>query len=201
MSASRPLLAWASDHHTLELPENHPFPVAKDRLTRERLVAEGILEPEWIAYSEPAPVEWLLTTHDADYVTRTLAGDWSPDEIRKLGLPWSPQLVQRARAAVYGTVMAARAALVHGIAGNLAGGTHHAFRERGEAYCLFNDLAIAIALLRQNGAAARPFVLDLDVHQGNGTAALFAHDPTVFTFSMHARHNYPTQKERSTLDV
>ena len=201
MSASRPLLAWASDHHTLELPENHPFPVAKYRLTRERLVAEGILEPEWIAYSEPAPVEWLLTTHDADYVTRTLAGDWSPDEIRKLGLPWSPQLVQRARAAVYGTVMAARAALVHGIAGNLAGGTHHAFRERGEAYCLFNDLAIAIALLRQNGAAARPFVLDLDVHQGNGTAALFAHDPTVFTFSMHARHNYPTQKERSTLYV
>jgi acetoin utilization deacetylase AcuC-like enzyme len=194
-------MAWTSDHHTLELPENHPFPVAKYRLTRERLLAEGIVDAAHLSRSEPAPVEWLLAAHDADYVHRTLSGDWTAAEIRRLGLPWSQDLVVRARAAVYGTVMAARAALQHGIAGNLAGGTHHAFHDRGEAYCLFNDLAIAIALLRREGHAQRPFVLDLDVHQGNGTAAMFANDPSVFTFSMHARHNYPLSKETSTLDV
>jgi acetoin utilization deacetylase AcuC-like enzyme len=196
-----PLLAWASDHHTLDLPENHPFPVAKYRLTRQRLLAEGIVDPEHLSRSEPAPLEWLLAAHDADYVQRTLNGDWTAAEIRRLGLPWSQELVVRARAAVYGTVMAARAALQHGIAGNLAGGTHHAFHDRGEAYCLFNDLAVAIVLLRREGLAYRPFVLDLDVHQGNGTAAMFANDPSVFTFSMHARHNYPLSKETSTLDV
>jgi acetoin utilization deacetylase AcuC-like enzyme len=121
--------------------------------------------------------------------------------VRRLGLPWSEALVTRARAAAYGTVMAARAALAHGIAGNLAGGTHHAFHDHGEAYCLFNDVAITIALLRREGLAMRPFVLDLDVHQGNGTAAMFAHDPSVFTFSMHARHNYPTHKQTSSLDL
>ncbi len=196
-----PLWAWTSDHHTLDLPENHPFPVAKYRLTRERLLAEGIVDAAHLSRSEPAPIEWLLAAHDAGYVLRTLSGDWTPAEIRRLGLPWSPELVVRARAAVYGTVMAARAALQHGIAGNLAGGTHHAFHDRGEAYCLFNDLAVAITLLRRDGLAQRPFVLDMDVHQGNGTAAMFANDPSVFTFSMHARHNYPLAKETSTLDV
>lgn len=201
MTQRRPLHAWASDHFTLELPENHPFPLPKYRLTRERLLAEGILKAAHVSLSEPAPLEWLLAAHDAGYVQRTLSGDWTAAEIRKLGLPWSQGLVQRARAAVYGTVMAAHAALEHGIAGNLAGGTHHAFHDRGEAYCLFNDIAIAIVMLRRQSRALRPFVLDLDVHQGNGTAAMFADDPSVFTFSMHARHNYPLQKETSTLDI
>ena len=196
-----PLPLWASDHHGFELPPAHPFPLAKYRLVRERLIAQGVVEPEWITRSEPAPLEWLLAVHDPEYVRRTLACEWEPAEVRRLGLPCSPAMVTRARAAVYGTVMAAHAAFEHGIAGNLAGGTHHAFFDRGEAYCLFNDFAISIALLRAQGRARRPFVLDLDVHQGNGTAAMFALDPSVFTFSMHAQHNYPTRKESSSLDV
>lgn len=198
---ARPLLAWASDHFAFPLPETHPFPLPKYTLVRERLIEDGVLDPAWIARSEPAPVEWLQTAHTADYVTRTLEGRWTDSEVRRLGLPWSDALVTRARAAIYGTVLAARAALVHGVAGNLAGGTHHAFPDRGEAYCLFNDVSVAIALLRRDGLAQRPFVLDLDVHQGNGTAVCHAHDPSVFTFSMHARHNYPLQKEASSLDV
>ena len=199
--STTPLLAWASDHFAFPLPEAHPFPLAKYTMVRELLLEQDVLEPEWITRSEPAPLEWLLAAHDADYVARTLEGRWSDAEVRKLGLPWSDALVTRARAALYGTVMAARAALVHGVAGNLAGGTHHAFPDRGEAYCLFNDVAVSIALLRREGLARRPFVLDLDVHQGNGTASCFTDDASVFTFSMHARHNYPTRKEHSTLDV
>ena len=199
--SSRPLLAWASDHHSFPLPPAHPFPTPKYARIRERLLAERVLEPEWVTRSAPAPEAWLLAAHTPDYVARTLAGGWSDAELRKLGLPWSEALVTRARAALHGTVAAARAALVHGVAGNLAGGTHHAFPDRGEAYCLFNDVAVAVALLRRDGRAVRPFVLDLDVHQGNGTAACFAADASAFTFSMHARHNYPLRKEVSTLDV
>jgi acetoin utilization deacetylase AcuC-like enzyme len=183
------------------LPEGHPFPMAKYALLRERLLSEGVLEPAWVSRSEPAPVEWLHAAHAPDYVARALAGDLPAAAVRRLGLPWSAELVTRARAAVYGTVMAARAALAHGVAGNLAGGTHHAFRDRGEAYCLFNDHAVAIALLRAEGRVRRPIVIDLDVHQGNGTAAIFAGDADVFTYSLHARHNYPLQKEAGTLDV
>jgi acetoin utilization deacetylase AcuC-like enzyme len=198
---SRPLLAWASDHHAFPLPENHPFPLAKYARVREQLLAEGVLDAAHVHRSEPAPVEWLPLAHTPDYVARTLAGKWSDSAVRSLGLPWSEALVTRARAALYGTAMAARAALVHGVAGNLAGGMHHAFPDRGEAYCLFNDVALAVALLRRDGLVRRPFVLDLDVHQGNGTAASFAGDDSVFTFSLHARHNYPLRKEPSTLDV
>lgn len=197
----RPLLAWASDHFAVPLPEGHPFPIAKYALLRERLLAEGVLAADEISRSEPAPLEWLHAVHEPAYVERALAGRFEPAEVRKLGLPWSEGLVTRARAAAFGTVMAARAALEHGIAGNLAGGTHHAFRDRGEAYCLFNDHAVAIALLRREGRARRPFVVDLDVHQGNGTAAIFADDPGVFTYSLHARHNYPLRKETGSLDV
>jgi len=200
-AAQRPLLAWASDHFPVPLPEGHPFPIAKYALLRGRLLADGVLAPAWVARSEPAPLEWLHAAHEPAYVARTLAGALEAAEVRRLGLPWSPELVVRARAAAFGTVMAARAALAHGVAGNLAGGTHHAFRDRGEAYCLFNDHAVAIALLRREGLARRPFVVDLDVHQGNGTAAIFAADPDVFTYSLHARHNYPLRKEASSLDV
>ena len=199
--SARPLLAWASDHHTFSLPETHPFPLAKYGQVRERLLGEGVLDAADVHRSEPAPVEWLALAHRADYVERTLGGRWSDGEVRALGLPWSAALVTRARAALYGTVRAARAALDHGVAGNLAGGMHHAFPDRGEAYCLFNDVAVAVALLRREGSARRPFVADLDVHQGNGTAACLAPDPAAFTFSMHARHNYPLRKERSTLDI
>jgi acetoin utilization deacetylase AcuC-like enzyme len=146
-------------------------------------------------------VEWLYLIHAPDYVSRVVEGRMSESEVRRLGLPWTVELVTRARAGVFGTAKAAFAALRHGVAGNLAGGSHHAFRDRGEAYCLFNDLAIAIELLRRQGRVSRPFVLDLDVHQGNGTAAIYAEDPSVFTFSMHGGSNFPLTKETGSFDL
>jgi acetoin utilization deacetylase AcuC-like enzyme len=183
------------------LPEGHAVPIGKYAALRRRLVDEHVLLAEEIHRSEPAPLEWLLEVHDARYVERAVAGALDPAEVRRLGMPWSPELVTRARAALFGTVRAAHASLLHGVAGNLAGGTHHAFRDRGEAYCLFNDVAVAIALLRAGGAARRPFIVDLDVHQGNGTAAIYLNDEDVFTFSMHGAGNYPAIKETSTLDL
>ena len=195
------LRVWASDAYEVPLPPGHPFPMAKYRALRELLLAEGIVTPDRVAPSRPAPLEWLRRVHDDAYVDRALGGGLSADEVRRLGMPWSAALVTRARAAVHGTVQAAFAALADGVAGNLAGGTHHAFRDHGEGYCLFNDHAVAIAALRDAGHAARPFIVDLDVHQGNGTAAIFAADPTVFTLSLHGRTNYPRRKEKSSLDV
>ena len=195
------LRVWSSDAYTVPLPPGHPFPMAKYRALRELLLAEGVVAATHVAHSEPAPVAWLLRAHDVTFVERALDGDLGADEVRRLGMPWSEALVTRARAAVFGTVQAAFAALEDGVAGNLAGGTHHAFRDRGEGYCLFNDHAVAIAALRAAGRAARPLIVDLDVHQGNGTAAIFADDPTVFTLSLHGRTNYPLHKEKSSLDV
>jgi acetoin utilization deacetylase AcuC-like enzyme len=195
------LHAWTSHHHPVAVPEGHPFPAAKYAPLLERLTGDGTLEAANVHRSEPAPVEWLTRVHDAQYVARVLEGRLSPAEVRVLGLPWSEALVTRARAATFGTVQAARAAFAHGVAGNLAGGSHHAFRDRGEAFCVFNDFAVAIASLRVEGRALRPFVLDLDVHQGNGTAAMFREDASAFTFSLHGASNYPARKERSTIDV
>ncbi len=198
---ARPLHAWSSDHVPVPLPADHPFPIAKYALTREALLAAGVLEAAHVHRAAPAPVAWLEAAHDPDYVDRALCGRLDDAAVRRLGLPWTPALVERARTSVAGTVAAASAAWLHGVAGNLAGGTHHAFRDRGEAYCVFNDIAIAIAMLRSEGRARRPFVLDLDVHQGNGTAALCAHDPSIFTLSIHGARNYPARKERGSLDV
>jgi acetoin utilization deacetylase AcuC-like enzyme len=196
-----PLHAWFSDHYDVPLPPGHPFPMAKYRAVRERLTAAGVLGAGELHASEPAPREWLVLAHDADYVDAALSGALSAERVRRLGMPWSEALVVRARAAVFGTVCAASAAFEHGVAGNLAGGTHHAFPDRGEGYCLFNDVAVAVAVLRAEGRARRPFVVDLDVHQGNGTAHAFADDAEAFTLSLHARTNYPLHKERSSLDV
>ncbi len=198
---THPLHAWTSHRFPVPLPPGHRFPVGKHAPLLERLVAEGVLDPAHVHPAEPAPLEWLTLAHDAAYVTRVLERGLAPAEERRLGLPWSPELALRARAATAGTVHAAFAALEHGVAGNLAGGSHHAYRDRAEAYCLFNDVAVAIAVLRAHGHARRPFVLDLDVHQGNGTAAMFAADPSVFTFSIHGATNYPLRKETGSLDV
>lgn len=192
---------WTSHRHPVPLPAGHPFPVGKHAALVERLLADGVCRTETLHFSEPAPIEWILRVHAPDYVARAVEGTLGPAELRAFGLPWSPEIVLRARAALYGTVQAAHAALAHGVAGNLAGGSHHAFRDRAEGYCLFNDHAVAIAMLRAEGRALRPLIADLDVHQGNGTAALFADDPHVFTYSIHARYNYPTRKEASSLDV
>ncbi|HEX8920729.1 MAG TPA: histone deacetylase, partial [Pyrinomonadaceae bacterium] len=139
--------------------------------------------------------------HTDDYVTRLRAGTLTPRELRRLGLPWSKALVRRSFLAAGGTLNAARWALLEGIGSNLAGGTHHAFPDRGEGFCVLNDVAIAIQTLRRDGLIKRAAIVDCDVHQGNGTAAIFSGDAQVFTFSMHGAKNYPLFKERSTLDI
>src|ERR687893_1426468 len=168
-----------------DIGEGHVFPIRKFELVRDRLLAEGTLAPQEIVEPRPAAVEDVLLVHTEDYVTRLRAGALTPRELRRLGLPWSKALVRRSFLATGGTVGAARAALADGLASNLAGGTHHAFPERGEGFCVLNDVAVAVRVLRRDKLIGRAAVVDLDVHQGNGTATIFADDESVFTFSMH----------------
>jgi acetoin utilization deacetylase AcuC-like enzyme len=187
--------------YQVALPIGHPFPTAKYPLLRDQLVAEGILAP--IDLLEPAPLdlETLQLVHTREYLAKLESSGLSAAEQRRLGLPWSEALWQRSRLASAGTLLAARMALDDGLAGNLAGGTHHAFADHGEGFCMLNDVAIAIAKLRAEGAIRRAAIIDLDVHQGNGTAAIFEGVDDVFTFSMHGERNYPLAKQRSNLDV
>src|SRR3712207_2509829 len=184
-----------------DIGEGHVFPIRKFELVRDRLVAEGTLAPSEIVEPRPAPVEDVLLVHTEDYVTRLRAGALTPREIRRLGLPWSKALVRRSFLATGGTLAAARAALREGVGSNLAGGTHHAFPDRGEGFCVLNDVAVAVRVLRRDRLITRAAVVDCDVHQGNGTATIFAADPEVFTFSMHGAKNYPLFKAASSLDV
>ncbi|HEV2798849.1 MAG TPA: histone deacetylase [Pyrinomonadaceae bacterium] len=184
-----------------DIGEGHVFPIRKFELVRDRLVGEGTLAASEIIEPQPAPVADVLLVHTEDYVTRLRAGALTPRELRRLGLPWSKALVRRSFLATGGTTSAARAALASGIASNLAGGTHHAFPERGEGFCVLNDVAVAIRTLGRDKLIERVAVVDLDVHQGNGTATIFEGDASVYTFSMHGAKNYPIFKARSTLDV
>jgi acetoin utilization deacetylase AcuC-like enzyme len=184
-----------------DIGEGHVFPIKKFELVRDRLLAEGTLSPSDIVEPREAAVEDVLLVHTEDYVTRLRAGALGEREIRRLGLPWSKALVRRSFLATSGTLGAARAALELGAASNLAGGTHHAFPDRGEGFCVLNDVAIAIRALRRDRLIRRAAVVDLDVHQGNGTAFIFENDREVFTFSMHGAKNYPLFKQRSSLDV
>ncbi|HEY0099625.1 MAG TPA: histone deacetylase [Pyrinomonadaceae bacterium] len=184
-----------------DIGEGHVFPIRKFELVRDRLLAEGTLAPSEIIEPQPAPVADVLLVHTEDYVTRLRAGSLTPRELRRLGLPWSKALVRRSFLATGGTLAAARAALDVGIASNLAGGTHHAFPDHGEGFCVLNDVAVAIRALRRDGAIERVAVVDCDVHQGNGTATIFAGDASVYTFSVHGAKNYPVFKARSTLDI
>ena len=184
-----------------DIGEGHVFPIRKFELVRDRLVAEGTLAPEEIYEPREAAVGDVLLVHTEDYVTRLRAGALTAREVRRLGLPWSKALVRRSFLATAGTVAAARFALEEGVGTNLAGGTHHAFPGHGEGFCVLNDVAVAVRVLQRDGAARRFAVVDLDVHQGNGTAHIFAEDPSVFTFSMHGAKNYPLFKLPSTLDV
>ncbi len=189
---------WSSARYTFPLPEGHRFPIAKYELLRQAVVAADlgpVREPERIDR------ESLLRVHTERYVDAFTSGTLGPDELRRLGFPWSPELVERSYRAVGGTLAAARFALDEGIAMNLAGGTHHAFPDRGEGFCVFNDVAIAIRTLQAEGRLTRALIIDLDVHQGNGTNAIFSGDERVFTFSMHGRRNYPFTKVSGSLDV
>lgn len=182
---------WSSARYTFPLPPGHRFPVEKYALLRDRVLAERIVSPERLLEPTGATDETLRLVHTADYVHRVTTGALDETAVRRLGFPWSPALLERSRRAVGGTIAAARHALAHGVAMNLAGGTHHAFPDHGEGFCVFNDVAIAIRQLQQERLIRRAAVIDLDVHQGNGTHAVFTGDPEVYTFSMHGRHNYP----------
>ncbi|HEU5395404.1 MAG TPA: histone deacetylase [Candidatus Methylomirabilis sp.] len=194
------LYACASPVYTVTLPERHPFPMAKYRLVRERLLSEGVLSPGCLIQPAQAPVELLGLVHTQEYLDRLVTGRLTRQEEVRTGFPWSPAIVARARHAAQGTLMAARIALREGIAANLAGGSHHAFPDHGEGYCLLNDVAVAIRVLQAEGRIRRAAILDTDAHQGNGTAAIFAGDPTVFTFSIHGARNYPFQKVPGSWD-
>ena len=184
-----------------DIGEGHVFPIRKFELVRDRLLAEGTLQFADLVEPQLASIADVLLVHTEDYVTRLRAGTLTPREIRRLGLPWSKALVRRSFLAAGGTLNAARFALEDGVGSNLAGGTHHAFPERGEGFCVLNDVAIAIRALRRDNVIGRAAVVDCDVHQGNGTATIFAEDSSVFTFSMHGAKNYPLFKTHSTLDV
>lgn len=194
---------WAHDAHDFPLPAGHKFPLGKYRLLRERLVAEGVAAVDDIAASPPASWELLATVHASSYLERVRTGAMSDREVRVLGLPWSAALVERGRRSTQGTVEAARDALRgSGYGMNIGGGTHHAGRAAGRGYCLFNDLAVAVSELRRSGGfGGRVAVIDCDVHQGDGTAELFADDPSVFTLSIHGGANYPFRRAVSDLDV
>ena len=177
------------------------FPIKKFELVRDSLIAEGTLSADEIVEPESVAVDDLLLVHSEDYITRLRTGELTAKEVRKLGLPWSESLVRRSFHAISGTINAAKECLASGIASNLAGGTHHAYPDRGEGFCVLNDVAVAIRVLQRDRLATRFLIVDLDVHQGDGTAFIFRDDPDVFTFSMHGAKNYPLFKQPSSLDI
>jgi acetoin utilization deacetylase AcuC-like enzyme len=187
--------------YRIALPDGHPFPISKYPLLKDRLLGEGVLEARDIMQPEPIDMESAALVHTRGYLDKLQSSGLSTEEERRLGLPWSQDLWRRSRLAAGGTLQAARAAIESGLAGNLAGGTHHAFADHGEGFCVLNDVAIATAKLRAERAIERAVIVDLDVHQGNGTAAIFERVEEVFTFSMHGERNYPLKKMRSNLDV
>jgi len=201
------MLAFHSDAHSLALPPGHRFPQSKYRLLREALeLAPGLLRLE---AAEAAGEGELALVHTPDYVDAVLQGHLSAAQQREIGFPWSPSMAERSCRSVGASIAAARAALEEGVAANLAGGTHHAYADKGSGYCVFNDVAVAGRLMqaewhRRHGPSRlglRLLVIDLDVHQGNGTASIFREDESAFTFSMHGARNFPFRKEASDLDV
>jgi acetoin utilization deacetylase AcuC-like enzyme len=195
------LKLFITDQFSLPVPAGHRFPVGKYALLRQRVADSELGSSGSLIVPEAASEAQLSLAHQPDYVRRVFQGELTEKEIRRIGFPWSPQLVERSRRSVGGTITACRAALQEGIAVNLAGGTHHAYADHGEGYCVFNDVAVAARYMQSEGRAQRIVILDCDVHQGNGTAAIFAGDPSVFTLSIHAAKNFPFHKEPSDLDV
>jgi acetoin utilization deacetylase AcuC-like enzyme len=190
-----------SEDLELELPADHPFPMGKFRVARDMLLQGGILRPEEIIQVRAADTHLLQRVHEPEYIRKIESGLLDRKEQILLGLPATPRLFTRSATEVEATRLACHAALAEGVGVCLAGGTHHAFREHGEGYCVFNDVAIAIRDLQTRKPGIRIMVVDTDAHQGNGTAALLANDPRVFTYSIHVGRNYPTKKTTSTLDI
>ena len=193
--------AYYADHFVLPLPDNHRFPMSKYARLRQRILAEGVLSDEDL-FSPPAATDAeILLAHDADYLDRVQSGRLTIEEIRPIGFPWTPEMVERSRRSSGATICAARTALSEGVSANLAGGTHHAGIAHGEGYCVFNDSPIAARVMQQEGRVQRVLVVDCDVHQGNGTAEITRGDDTIFAFSIHGERNYPFRKIAGDLDI
>ena len=184
-----------------ELPEGHRFPMLKYELIPQQLLREGTITSGQLFAPDASSAETVLLTHSAGYLNKLLDQTLSATDTRKIGFPQSPELTSRELFITQGSIDCCYHALRHGIALNVAGGTHHAFRDRGEGFCLLNDFAVAANFQLQQRLAHKILIIDLDVHQGNGTASIFGDEPRVFTFSMHGRHNYPFRKEHSDLDI
>ncbi len=190
-----------TDSFTIPLPENHSFPISKYALLRKRIENSNRFSPQQLCVPHAATDIEICRSHDPEYLQRLQQGQLTAKETRRIGLPWSQELVERARRSAGATVDACFAALDDGVAVHLGGGTHHAFKDRGQGYCVFNDSAIAVRALQADTHIKRVLILDCDVHQGNGTAALLQKDPNVFTFSIHGKNNFPFRKEKSDLDI
>ncbi len=193
-------VAWAQSY-VLPLPPNHRFPMSKYEVLPQQLLHEGTLVQENFFVPQPLERNRILAVHDVDYWNRLEQLTLEPAEIRRIGFPLTGELVTREITIANGTIQCSLFALQHGIAMNIAGGTHHAFTYKGEGFCLLNDIAIAARYLLDEGLAKQILVVDLDVHQGNGTAQIFHEESRVFTFSMHGQNNYPLHKEQSDLDI
>lgn len=193
-------VAW-SPQYVLPLPPNHRFPMSKYEVLPQQLLHEGTLATDNLFQPQPVDEQWIITTHLPEYWQRLHTLQLSAKEIRRTGFPLTRELVDREVLIMQGTIQCTAYALQHGVAMNIAGGTHHAFTNRGEGFCLLNDQAIAANYLLHTGQASSILIIDLDVHQGNGTAEIFSNEPRVFTFSMHGANNYPLHKEQSGLDV
>lgn len=193
-------LVYHPDYVTL-LPEGHRFPMAKFGKVYESLIRDGIATLDQFHMPERATVAELNLVHEATYIDAYCHGTLDARAMRRIGLPWSAELVNRTCTAVGGTILTAQLALAHGLACNTAGGTHHAYADFGSGFCIFNDIAVAARVLQQQGLARQILIIDLDVHQGDGTAAIFQNDPSVFTFSVHCGANFPFRKQSSDCDL
>ena len=189
------------DTPDIPLPDGHRFPAGKYRLVRDGILRGSILGPTVLVPSPDAKDAELLLAHDAAYIEAVATGTLAPDIQRRIGLPWSATLANRARVTVGGSLAAARAALEQGVSGQLAGGTHHAHRDFGSGFCVFNDLAVTALALLEDGEVARVAILDADVHQGDGNAAILTADPRTFVASIHGEKNFPFRKVASDLDI
>ncbi len=196
-----PLPLVFHDDYSPALPPGHRFPMEKFRLLRDYLVDSGMTTDQALLRPALCPHEVLALAHDRDYVERYCSGDMSRDELRRLGLPWSPQLAQRTVRAVGGSLLAADLALRHGLACHLAGGTHHAHYDHASGFCIFNDLAVMALSLLESGRVGRVLIFDCDVHQGDGTARILDQVQDAVTVSLHCEKNFPTRKARSDWDI
>jgi acetoin utilization deacetylase AcuC-like enzyme len=195
------VLIFYTDHFVLPVPPKHRFPMSKYARLRQRVSDSGLVSADQLRIPAAATDAQLQLAHTAEYVQQVQTGTLSDKAMRRIGFPWSPEMVERSRRSCGATIEACRSALVEGLSVNLAGGTHHAFAAAGQGYCVFNDSAVAARCMQQEGRVQRVLIIDCDVHQGNGTAHILADDPSIFTFSIHGAKNFPFHKERSDLDI